>query len=34
MGCEETVVNSEVPMANEPPENLRPSRSLRTAEAF
>jgi len=34
MGSVESVENSEVPMANEPPENLSPSRSLRTAEAF
>lgn len=34
MGPEESVVIPEVPMANEPPENLIPFRSLWTAEAF
>lgn len=34
MGLEQSVVISEVPMANEPPENLMPFRSLWTAEAF
>jgi len=34
MGLAKSVATQEVPMADEPPDNLTPFRSLRPAEAF